>query len=85
MTTDEYAAIPELTMETMEAYVKHHRPTGDFLQAVFSNDLKRAVGLADQFNIKVIKLIVQWVVCEAPLQSQGSPEKYKAWIANKGE
>ena len=77
---NEYAVVPEVTMETMKNYVENHVPTGDFLRAVFSNDLVEAVGRADSQNILVLKEIVQWVMCMAPLECHGSPEKYAAWI-----
>ena len=77
---DEYSIIPERTMETLKAYVKDHRPTGGFLQAVLSNDLKEALGTADSYNRAALHEIVMWVVCKAPFDCQGSPEKYAAWI-----
>ena len=78
--SNEYSVIPALTMRTMKAYVEHHQPTGSFLQAVFSNDLKSALGIADDKNFPALRKIITWVMCVAPHKCQGSPKKYKEWI-----
>ena len=56
-------------------------PTGGFLEAVLSNDLKEACGRADMHNRRVIFEIVSWCYNEMPAVAWGSPERVKAWLA----
>lgn len=68
-------------VEALEAYVREGRPLGDFLQAVVANDLKGAAGRADVTNIRQLPAFAAYVYNEMPSPSQGSFEKYDAWIA----
>lgn len=72
--------IPPHMAEALVRYVEHGVPVGNFLQAVLSNDLKAAVGYADDCNIHLLKEYVQWMYNECPSPAQGSLEKYLAWI-----
>lgn len=56
-------------------------PTGSFLEAILTNDLKRAVGHADRYNMLTIPAIVAYMVNELPFECYGSTKKYDAWIA----
>ena len=77
---DQYLAIPELTMTSLELYRDEHLPTGGFLQAVLSNDLAEAVNMADKDNSKALTLIVKWAYNHLPGSSWGSPSEYQDWI-----
>lgn len=78
---DEYEGIPAPTLEALKRYVNHRCPTGGFLEAVLSNDLRRALGVVDRDNLLVLKEIVMWVYCKCPCEAQGACENYRAWIA----
>jgi len=83
---DEYSVIPERTMAVMKAYAFEHQPTGSFLRACFSNDLKGAIGIADDKNFPALKKIICWIVNVAPFECQGSREKCAAWTKDfKGD
>jgi hypothetical protein len=65
--TGQYEAIPERMRRSIIRYVKEGIPMGDFLTAVVCNDLKCAVGYADEENLPLLKIYVQWFhnVCPA--------------------
>ena len=67
----------------IDMYLNNYLPPGDFLTAVICNDLKGAVGRADDFNIRNIPAIVAYFYNEAPSISWGSKEKMKAWLENE--
>ena len=75
-----YDKIPIHTLESMKRYVEHGIPPGDFLEAVFANDLLDAVGRADGNNSRAIRAIASWVYQEAPGTCHGSRQKVKDWI-----
>lgn len=81
---DGYEEIPEHMREAMLAYVQTGRLTGDFLRAVVSNDLRRAVGHTDAQNLPLIPLYVRWFYNRAPAFCHGSPEAVMAWVEQGG-
>ncbi len=74
-------AIPEITLESLIAYVDTGRPTGGFLEAVIANDLMDAIGRADDANTRAIRAIVQFVYLEVPMEARGSRAAWLAWIS----
>ena len=68
-------------LESLQAYVSERRPVGDFLTAILTNDLARAVAHADDTNVWLIPIYYGWVYNEAPQGCHGSKEKVKAWLA----
>jgi hypothetical protein len=52
---------------------------GDFLRAVLSNDLREAVGRADNDNLRTLPAIVGYVYNELPGNCHGSPEIVAEW------
>lgn len=72
--------IPELTLSVLWRYVKSGIPTGSFLEAVLSNNLKHAVMTADAYNTVALVAIVAYIYNFVPSPCWGSPEKYQAWI-----
>jgi len=76
--------IPENTLETIERYVQRGIHTGDFLQAVISNNLREAIGRADHGNLWALKQIVQVFHNYCPGECWGSFNAYKAWIDRGG-
>lgn len=79
-----YHAIPAATIETIQAHVLIGRPTGHFVEAVLSNDLKEACGRADDNNAAALWQIVCYCYNEIPTGAWGSPEKVRAWRAQGG-
>lgn len=76
--------IPEYMHGGIARYIAQGVPPGDFLQAVFSNDLMEAFGRADDTNIQCLKAYVGFLYNEAPSQCYGSADNYQAWIDRRG-
>jgi hypothetical protein len=81
--TGEYAAIPERMREGLKRYVIDRLRPGDFITAVVRNDLRNAVSRADDENLPLIPLYVQWFYNTAPARCHGSPEAFAEWLDNK--
>jgi hypothetical protein len=73
--------IPDRMMGGIERYIQHGIPPGDFLTAVICNDLKEAVGRADDENIEQLPAFVSYFYNEAPSPCWGSEEKMNDWMA----
>jgi hypothetical protein len=71
--------IPSHTMDALLEYVYYGRRGGDFLDAVISNDLKKAIAHADSANIRALPEIVRWMFNVAPEPCWGSPERMRVW------
>lgn len=78
-----YAAIPEMTMQSLTLYVNEGVPTGSFLRSVLSNDMFGAFGRADQSNRDAIGLLVNYIYNEIPSGCWGTREIYHAWLKQK--
>ena len=72
--------IPEMVKESLDAYATDHKPVGDFIRAVLSNDLGETISRADPQNLREIKQIVGYCQWEIPRECWGSPEAYKKWV-----
>lgn len=72
--------IPERMMRPLLRYVHLHELPGDFLQAVLRNDLREAIGRADDENIANLPAFTSFLYNEAPNQCHGSAEKMVAWV-----
>lgn len=75
----DYSHIPDSTLESIDAYAEEGRPTGRFLEAVISNDLRQACARADLSNRAALVHIVMYMTNETPLRCWGSPEAYEEW------
>ena len=75
--------IPERTKAAIDRYVNDHTPVGGFLTAVLSNDLKGAVGQADEENRAALFSIVGYCYHEIPSECWGSPAKVEAWLEER--
>ena len=80
---ERYYMVPASTLDTLVHYIYERRPTGGFLQAVLSNDLKESFARADEQNRATLFNICSLLYNEAPSPCWGSPEKYKAWLAGR--
>jgi len=76
--------IPERIHRALVEHIERGRPCGHFVTAVLDNDLREAIGRADDENIVALPLIVSWLYNRAPGQCWGSPEKRQAWQAAGG-
>jgi hypothetical protein len=78
-----YRSIPDYTMAALQRYIRDRVPTGGFLEAVLSNDLREACARADENNERVLPELVAYLYNEAPRNCWGSRELYKAWLAQE--
>ncbi|MFI5222812.1 MAG: hypothetical protein ACHQX3_00985 [Nitrospirales bacterium] len=71
--------IPDYMWDGLVAYITEGRPTGGFLQAIFSNNLKEACSKADGENQGIIYDYVHFLFNNAPSACWGSPERVAQW------
>lgn len=80
-----YDKIPDPDhLRSFKIYFERGIPQGSFFTAVLENDLRGAIGAADQYNRRLLFDWVAWLYWEAPSESWGSPEKVAAWIDKGG-
>lgn len=72
--------IPQDVKETLDLYVSHRIPTGGFLEAVLSNDLRGAISQADDVSLAHLKPIVLYVLWEIPAACWGNRDRVEAWL-----
>lgn len=75
--------IPERMMHGIRRYIDHGIQPGDFLTAVFENNLLKSLSLADDENLKNIQAYASYLYNEAPSMCSGSKEKVEEWIKAK--
>ena len=68
------------TLAEIARYVYVRIPTGSFLYAVLTNNLKESFALADEENKRDLEEIVQYCYNNIPHNCWGSPEKVKRWL-----
>ena len=73
--------VPDLVVESLDRYVKHHIPVGSFLECVLCNDLIGACEHADFINRRKLFEIALYVYNEVPSRARGSYDRYKRWLA----
>ena len=76
--------IPSHCREGLELYLEHGVPVGSFLEAVLCNDLREAVGRADEPNTRALPNYIKFLYGFAPAGSWGSPQNYAEWIKQGG-
>ena len=79
----EYAAIPDDMKDSIIKYIEYGAEPGNFLTAVITNDLKKAVGHADRTNFELLRMYVQWFYNVAPGESQGDIQKMRSWMQSR--
>jgi len=77
--------IPTELKESLDRYVTHRIPTGDFLHAVLTNNLMEAFGRADDNNRYLLFDICSYVYNEMPASCHGNEEKVNAWLNARQE
>ncbi len=71
--------LPEYMAGGVERYVIHGVMPGDFLTALFQNDLKEAFNRADEDNTRAMRNWVMFMINYMPSESQGSVKKVAEW------
>ena len=79
MNRHDYSLIPDYTLRALKGWVTEAKPTGGFLRSVLRNDLKRAVGAADNVNLAALPQIVCFIFNHIPQACWGSPSKVVFW------
>jgi hypothetical protein len=79
----QFAKIPERMQNALRRYVLEGVPPGHFLTAVICNDLKGAVGAADDTNLELLQTYVRWFYNIAPAPCWGSKEKMDVWMLER--
>ncbi len=72
--------IPERMMGGIKRYIENGIVPGSFLTAVIQNNLREAVGQADDENLKNIPAYVSYFYNEAPSGCWGSKKKMEEWV-----
>lgn len=65
---------------SLKLYLENGCQPGQFLTAVLSNDLAKAVAYADHEAMESLKRIVQFVYNAIPSPCWGTPDRVHAWI-----
>ena len=76
--------IPGYMHEAVIDYIMTGRPVGNFLTALFSNDLMEAFGRADDNNQRCMLAYVKFLYNDVPMGCRGSPEAVLAWLSVGG-
>ena len=71
---------PISVRRSLQRYYEDHVSVGDFLTAVLSNDLMKALTRADHVNRHCLFEICRFIHNALPMGSYGTPEKVKAWV-----
>ena len=74
--------IPEYMHGGIIRYYENGIPPGDFLTAVINNDLKEAIGRADDTSVNALKAYVMWFYNQAPTGSWGHEGAVDEWLKN---
>jgi hypothetical protein len=80
----EQADLPSYVKGRLLAYIMDGESVGHFLTSVLSNNLKDAVGHADDNNLICLPQYVRFLFNYAPAPCWGSPEAVTAWIEQGG-
>lgn len=76
---DGYEMVQAECLDSLDCWAQRAVPTGDFLKAVLSNDLRESFGRADDYNRAVLFDIVRYCYNELPFGCWGSPDKVLSW------
>lgn len=77
--------IPGYMHDGIVFYLMLGIPPGSFLTAVMENDLREAVGRADDTNSALLTEYVRWFYNHAPSTSWGSHKAVTDWIIARRE
>jgi hypothetical protein len=77
------AGVPEHLHGGLVRYLVHRLQPGHFLTAVLENDLREAMGRADEQSRAGLFQIVKFLYNDAPSICWGSPERVQQWLAER--
>jgi hypothetical protein len=75
--------IEQHMLDRLNAYIDHGEAVGHFLTAVLENNLKEAVGRADDENMRNLPAYVGYLYNVADSRCHGSPAKVREWYMAK--
>ena len=75
-----YSRLPAHIQAAFKTYIEDRRLPGGFVTACLQNNLKEAVGRADDINRARLFDIVSFLYNEAPADCWGSPVKVSEWL-----
>ena len=75
-----FQAIPQHMRDSIQRYCVHHIKPGSFLSALLQNDLQNTIFNADEQNLPLIKLYLQWF--HTNTSNLLGKENFQKWIAN---
>lgn len=76
-------ALDDDIKESIDRYVKHGIPTGDFLRACIENNLSEAVARADEYCLPMIPAIVGYLYNEVDRRCWGHANACGEWVSRK--
>lgn len=85
MTRPDSSLIEPRFQESIDAYVATGRPTGGFLEAVLTNDLKESIARADERALDNLPHIVSYLYNETPARCWGSQARVQEWLDAKAK
>jgi len=74
--------IPQETKDSINLYVTKRIHPGNFLMAVFENNLISAVARGDNENLLALPAIVIYLTCHVPVMCYGNKNKVESWLNN---
>ena len=77
--------VPLHLAQQLVKHVFEFTSSGDFFDAVLSNDLRLAMAHGDVENVKHLQNLIKTMHCRIPGSAWGSRVKVKAWRRGKGE
>lgn len=80
----DYSTLPSHMQESTRLYIEEGRISGDFLIAVFSNQLVESFGRADTVNQFAMFNWVEFLYNQAPADCWGSYKKIQHWAGRGG-
>ena len=72
--------IPAATLDALKGFGEDHKPVGDFLRCLLSNDLFGALHWIDEKNAKALFTIAAYVHNRLPFTSWGTPGAVVKWL-----
>jgi len=76
----ESCGIPERMRGAIVRYIFEGSIPGGFLKAIITNDLKNAVGRADDENLAILNRYIVFFYNHAPAGCWGGPEQFENWV-----
>ena len=72
--------IPKYMHDSIINYYENGWSPGSFLEAIINNDLREAVGRADDTNIDCLKAYIMWFYNQAPSGTWGYSTAVEDWL-----